>query len=265
MTTVLPATSAPALMPVRSATGKLNGPMTPNTPNGSRTLRLRSPGESVPSGTSNPPCSQSARTRSRSGRRPPRPRRSTRPGACRSRASRPPPTEHALADGAGGRAHEPAAIGDGHRAPVALRRGRGGQGLVHESVGRLAGAARDLALAARVPRANAAPSVRSAPPTTWGRGSCATSRGAWRQRSNAASSSRVRVPLVYVSRVAMTPSTAWRWRESTRCRREPPAVCSRCSGASCGTSIAGGPKIGAPVPAGTPRPHLDADVPPRRL
>ena len=57
ITTVLPATSAPALMPVTSATGKLNGPMTPNTPNGRRTLRLRSPGESVPSGTSNPSCS----------------------------------------------------------------------------------------------------------------------------------------------------------------------------------------------------------------
>jgi hypothetical protein len=50
-TTVLPATSAPAAMPVTSATGKLNGPITPNTPNGRRTLAFVSSGESWPSGT----------------------------------------------------------------------------------------------------------------------------------------------------------------------------------------------------------------------
>ena len=53
-TIVLPATSAPALMPVTSATGKLNGPITPKTPNGRSTLRLRSLSASVPSGTSKP-------------------------------------------------------------------------------------------------------------------------------------------------------------------------------------------------------------------
>ena len=50
ITTVLPATSAPALMPVTSATGKLNGPMTPNTPNGRSTLSFVSSGVSRPSG-----------------------------------------------------------------------------------------------------------------------------------------------------------------------------------------------------------------------
>ena len=54
MTTVLPATSAPALMPVTSATGKLNGPMTPKAPNGRRTLRLHSSSESLPSSISKP-------------------------------------------------------------------------------------------------------------------------------------------------------------------------------------------------------------------
>ena len=51
ITTVLPATSAPEAMPTTSATGKLNGPITPNTPNGRRTLSLVSSGVSCPSGT----------------------------------------------------------------------------------------------------------------------------------------------------------------------------------------------------------------------
>ena len=47
-TTVLPATSAPAAMPVTSATGKLNGPITPNTPNGRSTLAFVSSGGELP-------------------------------------------------------------------------------------------------------------------------------------------------------------------------------------------------------------------------
>ena len=50
-TTVLPATSAPEAMPTTSATGKLNGPMTPKTPNGRSTLSFVSSGVSCPSGT----------------------------------------------------------------------------------------------------------------------------------------------------------------------------------------------------------------------
>ncbi len=41
-TTVLPATSAPPAGPAASAIGKLNGLMTPHTPNGRSTLRVRS-------------------------------------------------------------------------------------------------------------------------------------------------------------------------------------------------------------------------------
>ena len=62
ITTVLPATSAPAAMPLTSATGKLNGPITPKTPNGRSTLWFVSSGVSWPSATSKPPwlsiCSQ---------------------------------------------------------------------------------------------------------------------------------------------------------------------------------------------------------------
>ena len=56
MTTVFPATSAPADMPVTSAAGKLNGPITPKTPNGRSTLRFVSSGVSCPSGISKPSC-----------------------------------------------------------------------------------------------------------------------------------------------------------------------------------------------------------------
>ena len=55
-TTVLPATSAPDAMPVTSATGKLNGPITPKTPNGRSTLSFVSSGESCPSGIAKPSC-----------------------------------------------------------------------------------------------------------------------------------------------------------------------------------------------------------------
>ena len=47
-TTVLPPRSAALVMPVQSANGKLNGPITPKTPNGFSTERLRSFGESLP-------------------------------------------------------------------------------------------------------------------------------------------------------------------------------------------------------------------------
>ena len=45
-TTVLPATSAPPAGPAASASGKLNGEMTAQTPYGRRTLEFSSPGPS---------------------------------------------------------------------------------------------------------------------------------------------------------------------------------------------------------------------------
>ena len=44
-TTVFPATRAPTIIPVGNAKGKLNGPMTPKTPYGTRTSKVSSAGE----------------------------------------------------------------------------------------------------------------------------------------------------------------------------------------------------------------------------
>ena len=58
-TTVLPATSAPPAGPAASASGKLNGEITAQTPCGRSTLRFSSLGPSVPIGVAKPPCCSS--------------------------------------------------------------------------------------------------------------------------------------------------------------------------------------------------------------
>ena len=55
-TTVFPDASAPPAGPAASASGKLNGEMTAHTPYGRSTLRLSSPGPSVPIFSTNPLC-----------------------------------------------------------------------------------------------------------------------------------------------------------------------------------------------------------------
>src|SRR4051812_1830579 len=138
-------------MPVTSATGKLNGPMTPNTPNGRSTLRLRSPGESVPRGDLEPVVLHDLRAVSLDqvdglldlGDR----LRARLAGLERHDRRH---LEHAVADDGGGRAHEAAAVGDRRRAPAVLRLGRDGDRLAHDVLARLPRPARDLAVAARV-------------------------------------------------------------------------------------------------------------------